>query len=94
MLDPTATTIDHGLAGIAAGIDLLLDVTPVNPHDAWERSRACGHREELELRYRTPSVDPDTVRTELAAVPIERVEDPVLRRLFEAKRTELAPRSA
>jgi uncharacterized protein (TIGR02421 family) len=89
MLDPTATTIDHGLAGIAAGIDLLLDVTPVNPHDAWEASRACGHREELGLRYRTPSVDPDTVRTELAAVPIERVEDPVLRRLFEAKRTEL-----
>jgi uncharacterized protein (TIGR02421 family) len=89
MLDPTVTTIDHGLAGIAAGIDLLLDVTPLNPDEAWERSQAVGHREELALRYRTPSVDPDTVRTELAAIPIDRVEDPVLRRLFEAKRTEL-----
>jgi uncharacterized protein (TIGR02421 family) len=90
MLDPTATTIDRGLAGIAAGIDLLLDVTPVNPHDAWERSRACSHREGLDLRYRTPSVDPAAVRAELEAVPIDRVEDPVLRRLFEATRTELA----
>jgi uncharacterized protein (TIGR02421 family) len=78
---------DHALA--EANFDFLLAVTPVNAEAAWqefcESDRTCTPT----LRYRMLEVDPELGKRKLYALPLERLEDPVLAQLLRDKRHEL-----
>jgi uncharacterized protein (TIGR02421 family) len=80
---------DHALAELGASFDFLLAVTPVNTEAAWQEfchsDRTCTPT----LRYRMLEVDPELGKRKLYALPLERLEDPVLAQLLRDKRREL-----
>lgn len=89
MLDDRTAALDLALADLAGRVELLLDVSPVNTEEAWERSRAYGHRRTPELRYRPVATPVDTIRRDLAALHLDDVENPTIGALLEDKRREL-----
>jgi len=81
--------VDERLREVFGAFDTLLQVTPVNADEAWERFKASGHGRAPELRYRPLPFDPESLKRRLFHVPIERVEDPLLCHLFREKQEEL-----
>jgi uncharacterized protein (TIGR02421 family) len=80
---------DQQLAAISEQFDLLLHVTPVNAPQAWRQFRDGGYRQTPEFHYRPRSADPALLKRELYQLPLEKIEDPTLADLFDAKRDEL-----
>jgi uncharacterized protein (TIGR02421 family) len=80
---------DRQLAAISERFDLLLHVTPVNAAQAWRQFQDDGYRRTPEFHYRPRSADPAMLKRELYQLPLEKIEDPTLADLFEAKRDEL-----
>jgi uncharacterized protein (TIGR02421 family) len=80
---------DRALAAISASFDFLLAVTPLNADAAWEQFRASGHSITPTFHYRMLTVDPERGKRELYALPLDRLEDPVLALLLRDKRREL-----
>jgi uncharacterized protein (TIGR02421 family) len=81
--------IDRQLAAVSNQFDYLLQLTPVNPIRAWKQFQASGFDEIPEFHYRPLPVDPTLLKRDLYKIPIERVEDPALQRLFREKQEEL-----
>jgi uncharacterized protein (TIGR02421 family) len=81
--------VDRRLDAVSRSFDLLLQVNPVNSEQAWERFRESGFREAPRFFYRPLPFDPHQLKRSLFDIPIERVEDPVLARLFREKQEEL-----
>jgi uncharacterized protein (TIGR02421 family) len=81
--------IDKRLADIGSSFDFLLQVTPVNAHEAWTRFKR--HRFEClpAFHYRPHAVDPALLKRQLWNIRVERVEDPTLQHMFREKRKEL-----
>jgi uncharacterized protein (TIGR02421 family) len=80
---------DRALAAIGASFDFLLAVTPLNADSAWEQFRASGYADTPTFHYRMLDVDPELGKRELYALPLDRLEDPVLALLLRDKRREL-----
>lgn len=80
---------DERLAEINGRFDILLQVTPVNAEAAWSEFKRSGFEREPEFRYRPRSVDPALLKRQLYQIPLEKIEDPTLAHLFEAKRDEM-----
>jgi uncharacterized protein (TIGR02421 family) len=80
---------DKQLAAISEQFDLLLHVTPVNAAQAWRYFQVGGYRQTPEFHYRPRGVDPALLKRELYQVPLEKIDDPTLADLFDAKRDEL-----
>jgi uncharacterized protein (TIGR02421 family) len=81
--------VDAALAETAAGIDYLLAVTPVDTDEAWRQFQDDGHTKSPTFHYRPLASDPDALKRQLYAVPVDDVDDPTLAGLFRAKRKEL-----
>lgn len=81
--------IDRELAAISGAFDTLLLVTPLDPPALWRTFRRRGSNHAPTFRYRPVPVDPDLLKRRLFSIPVERVEDPTLERLFEDKQREL-----
>lgn len=81
--------IDRQLAAVSNQFDYLLQVTPVNPNAAWKQFQRERFEGVPEFHYRPLPVDPALLKRELYKIPIERVEDPALQRLFQEKQEEL-----
>ncbi len=81
--------IDRQLAAVSNQFDYLLQLTPVNPRSAWKQFQRERFERPPEFHYRPLPVDPAVLKRELYKVPIERVEDPALQRLFQEKQEEL-----
>ncbi len=81
--------IDRKLADVSNQFDYLLQLTPVNTHGAWKQFQREKFERVPEFHYRPQTVDPDELKKALYAIPINRVEDPALQRLFQQKREEL-----
>jgi uncharacterized protein (TIGR02421 family) len=84
-----ARRADRDLAELCGRIHYLLAVTPINADDAWDQFRDDGSRTTPTFRYRPLEVDPDLLKRELYAIPLEAVDDPTLAALYRAKRIEL-----
>jgi len=84
-----ALHVDRRLGEVAAAFDPLIQVTPVNAEEAWERFRSRGFAEVPVFRYLPLPFDPESLKRRLFHVPIERVEAPVLGFLFREKQEEL-----
>lgn len=80
---------DEMLARINNRFDLLLHVTPTNTQAAWQAFQHAKHESPPEFLYRPRSIDPNLMKRELFAIPIERIEDPTLAHIFSQKREEL-----
>ena len=89
-LEPAAVAVDAGLAACSAQYGFLLQVTPVNTAEAWDAFRASRCEQPPELLYRPFTFDPDTIRRDLFALPVDEVEDPVVAGLLREKRDEIA----
>jgi uncharacterized protein (TIGR02421 family) len=81
--------IDRQLAAVSSQFDYLLQLTPVNPRGAWKEFQREHFQSVPEFHYRPLPVDPAQLKRELYKIPIERVEDPGLQRVFQEKQEEL-----
>ena len=81
--------IDHALTEIERGIDLLLNITPVNAAEAWVDFERGGFAGVPALQSRPLSFEPDLFKRRLYDLEIERVADPALENLFLVKRDEI-----
>ena len=85
-----ALDIDASLTEIERGLNLLLNVTPVNATEAWADFERSDFGTAPTLRLRQLEFEPDLVRRDLYDLEIENVTDPALHALFQAKRDEIA----
>ncbi|MFC7537889.1 flavohemoglobin expression-modulating QEGLA motif protein [Sphingomonas sp. GCM10030256] len=84
-----ALNADEKLARISGSFDFLLAVSPINTTEALEQFIAHSGETPPEFRYRPLTVDPDAVKRRLYRLDFSRLEDPLLERLFTAKRHEI-----
>ena len=87
-LSPRDLAVDHLLTQISEGVRFLLDVTPVDAHDAREAFLG-GAPEEPEFTYRDLETDPDVLDAELDLVDLGTVEDHTLGELLRSKHREV-----
>ena len=89
-LEPAAEAVDRGLSDVAKQYGFLLQVTPVNSAEAWDEFRAADGETTPDLLYRPLTFDPDRLRRDLFALPVEDVEAPAVADLLREKRDEIA----
>ncbi len=85
-----ALAVDASLTEIGCGLNVLLNITPVNAAQAWADFERSGFRTVPTLRLRPLQFEPDSVRRDLYNLGIENVAEPALQALFRAKRDEIA----
>ena len=85
-----ALDIDARLTEIERGLNLLLNLTPVNAAEAWADFERSDFATVPTLRLRPLEFAPDLVRRDLYNLEIENITDPALHTLFRAKRDEIA----
>ena len=88
-LPPVAAQVDEGLARLDAELDWLLALTPLGTDVLWEDFDASGRTQVAPLRYAEPALDLDALRARLRALPVERIESPLLAGLLGEKQREL-----
>jgi uncharacterized protein (TIGR02421 family) len=81
--------VDRQLAEVSNSFDYLLQLTPVNSNSAFRQFRRDHYETPPEFHYRPLPIDPGLLKRQLYRVPVERVEDPALQRLFQEKQEEL-----
>jgi uncharacterized protein (TIGR02421 family) len=81
--------VDRELSAISTRYDFLLQVTPINPIQAWKSFRRNGFEKPPVFHYRPSPVDPPALKKALYDINIARVEDPALASLFREKRNAL-----
>ena len=89
-LPAPALDVDARLTEIERGLNLLLNITPVNAAEAWTDFERSDFGTVPTLRLRPLDFDPDLVRRDLYNLEMENVTDPALQTLFRAKRDEIA----
>lgn len=92
VLGDTVGDADRRLSELAAQLDFLLAVSPVNTEQAWEDFAAASYQRDPVFHYRPLAVDPDLYRRSLYELRLEEVEDPTVAALLRAKRRELDQR--
>ena len=80
---------DAKLDSIARRFDFLLSLTPINTTEEKSRFFDSGGDRLPEFRYRPLTIDPDEAKSELYAIDLSMLEDPLLERLLRDKRREL-----
>ncbi|MDX1531622.1 MAG: flavohemoglobin expression-modulating QEGLA motif protein, partial [Rhodothermales bacterium] len=88
-LEPAAQEVDRRLAEASGTFRFLLQVTPVNARETKARFFEGGCEQGPTFQYRPLPVDPERLKRDLFALPVEAVEDPVLAELFREKQEEL-----
>ena len=88
--DAAALRVDAELHAIEGEIDWLERLSPLDNEPRRHAFRASGHVAAPPLTYPPFDLDTDALRERLADVPIDEVEQPVLRALLLEKHAELA----
>ncbi len=79
---------DHLMAALAAQVRFLLEVTPTNADDV--RTTFLGNPEEdPTFTYRELDVHPDVLAAQMAAIPLDRVEDATVGTLLRERYREM-----
>lgn len=81
--------IDDALAKIEESFDFLLQVSPVNTHEAWRGFQKSRYSVAPRFYYRPRPFDPALKKRELFLIELEQIEDPVLSDIFTQKRDEI-----
>ena len=80
---------DRNIDEIAATLDFLLAVTPINADTAWSEFKAHGFRRAPRLLYRPLTIHVDVEKKKLFSIAFDSFEDPVLFDLYREKQQEL-----
>src|SRR5690606_16955819 len=88
-LPPVAAQVDAALLGMDAGLDWLLALNPLGTDALWREFEASGHARVSPLRYAEPVLDLDAMRRRLLALPMDRIESPLLAGLLGEKQRDL-----
>ena len=88
-LPPVAAAVDEALVRLDAQIDWLLALNPVGVDRLWEAFEASGRKALPSLRYLDRAVDLHDLRERLLALPVDRIESPLLSGLLAEKQREL-----
>lgn len=88
----SAWHVDRRLAEVADSFEFLRLSTPVNEQQAWEEFAAHDFEAAPVFHYPPLPIDAEAIKRKLFNLPIERVEDPTLSRLFREKQEELDKR--
>lgn len=81
--------VDAKLAQISNQFDYLLNVTPINTHEAWNEFKRSRFQRAPEFHYLPLPFDPYRLKRKLFDIRVERVEDPALATIFREKQDEL-----
>ncbi len=81
--------VDRELAAISNTFDFILQVTPTNVDEAWNRFRRGRFEREPDFASRPLKIDPSLAKRELFRIPLERVEDPTLAQLLRDQQSEM-----
>ncbi len=84
--------VDAQLAEVSNALDVILYVTPINADAAFSAFRRSRFESVPRFLYRPRSVDPSLLKRKLFAVPLERIEDPLLHQIFRETQDELDQR--
>ena len=74
--------VDERLSDLARSFDFLLEVTPINIEAAWRRFSRGRFERPPEFYYRPLPMDPVAAKRRLFSIPVDRIEEPTLARLF------------
>ena len=88
-LEPAAEVADRGLSELSKQYGFLLQITPVNAREAWTEFRDSDGQSAPELLYRPLTFDPDALRRDLFALPLDEVEDVTVGTLLRERRDEI-----
>lgn len=81
--------VDRQLADISNTFDFVLQVTPTNVDEAWNRFRRQRFEREPDFASRPLRLDPALAKRDLFRIPLERVEDPTLAQLLRDQQSEI-----
>ncbi|HVS63406.1 MAG TPA: tyrosine/phenylalanine carboxypeptidase domain-containing protein [Thermoanaerobaculia bacterium] len=85
----SAWNIDRRLVEVSDSFEFLRLSTPVDERQAWQEFSERSFEEPPIFHYPPLPIDPEATKRTLFSLPIERVEDPTLARLFREKQEEL-----
>ncbi len=88
-LPPVAAQVDQALAAMDAEVDWLLALSPIGNHQLWDSFEASGRTQVPALQYIDLEVDLVQARQRVLALPIDRIESPLLSGLLAEKQREL-----
>lgn len=89
-LPPVAADVDAALLAMDAELDWLLALNPLDTDALWDEFDASGRKQVSALRYAEPPADLDGMRRRLLALPVDRIESPLLAQLLGEKQVDLA----
>ncbi|MFC2161168.1 flavohemoglobin expression-modulating QEGLA motif protein, partial [Acidobacteriota bacterium] len=81
--------VDRKLAQISNTYDFLLNITPINIEQAWNKFKKNKFERLPSFYYRPIPVDPASLKKELYQIPIDNIEDPTLAFVFREKQIEI-----
>jgi uncharacterized protein (TIGR02421 family) len=81
--------VDRRLCEVADRFDFLLQVSPVDSSQAWNRFQRDRFEKPPVFNYRPLPADPPLLKRQLFDIPVEKVEDPALAQLFREKQNEV-----
>lgn len=89
-LPAIAAEVDAALLAIDAELDWLIALNPLGTDALWREFDASGRQRVSALRYADPVLDLDAIRRRLLALPVERIESPLLADVLAEKQCDLA----
>lgn len=85
-----AMTVDRALAQMDTKVDWLERLTPVNITEIWDEFRASNFRRMPDSRFKEGlEHDAPVLRSELFALPVREIEDPLVEALLLEKQREI-----
>ena len=88
-LPPVAAEVDAALIQLDAGLDWLIALTPLGTDALWDDFEASGRTRVAPLRYAEPPAGLAEMRARLLALPVDRIESPLLAGVLGEKQREL-----
>jgi len=81
--------VDNKLADVSNSFSLLLTVSPTNADSAFSLFKRSRYEKAPDFTYPPIPVDTSILKRNLHKIPIERIEDPVLSRIFREQQDDL-----
>jgi uncharacterized protein (TIGR02421 family) len=82
-IEPVVFEVDRHFYQLAKKIDILHYVNPVNLHQEQQKFFRSGYHKEPNFKYRQLTVDPYGFREKLYRLPLHRIQDVSLQRLYQ-----------
>lgn len=82
-LEPVILEIDKQLSQLVKGLDILEWVNPINLHQEMSRCFKSGFKREPDFKYKQLPIEPYSFRERLYRLPVHRIQDVDVQRLYQ-----------